>query len=540
MASVKLALLLVFTALLTARPQSAALADLDDPPRQNSILVNYTAHTWWLTDWQDNQVICSVTVDHEGLPTHPEIRRECGETVYQEWIETAPCRESVQDPSSCRGIYLHYHDSTRAERTVVVDLPSPSVSLSLGGCQPAPPDYICHGQPVLVFTGIEPLPNEEIVRIRGTVSGLPFSCPTSRCELPLRATAVGGVDLVFWGESSWGDSSAHFTARVRVLPVGAGPDLSAGSYVDVLSSQWRGESPASCSMAWDSLPPPGGLPAWLTTPPSSDDLVSNKPYTLLAGTLISQGLAGAETCPDGGLLDSGAASPCGLEQARPVVEEWQNRFDELIHATSLARGVPAQLMKNLFAHESQFWPGIYEDDQEVGFGQLTENGADTALLWNPDFYNQFCPLVLESGVCASGYAHLLPGEQAMLRGALVLQASAHCPSCSFGIDLTRADFSIDVFAETLLANCEQVGRMVRNTTGEFAGRVAEFEDLWRLTIANYNAGPGCVSNALESAWDQSGTLTWNIVSEQLLPGCLHVVDYVDVVSLPDVAEVAGE
>ncbi|TFG64451.1 MAG: hypothetical protein E4H28_05190 [Gemmatimonadales bacterium] len=254
----------------------------------------------------------------------------------------------------------------------------------------------------------------------------------------------------------------------------------------------------------------------------------------MAGILISNGLTEADQCSDGGLLSSGGASACGLEASRSIVIEWQNRFDNLIINTSQSRGVPAQLLKNLFAVESQFWPGIYEGDQEVGLGQLTENGADTTLLWNSDFYTQFCPLVLQQGVCAKGYVHLLPGEQAMLRGALVLRANASCAGCPLGIDLSRADFSIEIFAETLLANCEQVGRMVRNTTQEQPGRVVEYEDLWRFTLSNYNAGPGCLSMALRSAWDKTGQLTWTTVSDQFSPVCRPTVEYVERISHPPV------
>lgn len=528
----RLALLTVLTSLLVFRPQAAGRADPPPPARQDSLLVHYTAYTWWLLDWQENQVVCSLTVDHDDLPTHPEIRHACGEAIYQDWAGTQPCDASLQDPSACRGIYLHFQGSSTAKRTVIVDLPEPTVHINLIGCQPAPPDFVCQGQPTLLLTGIEPLPNETIVTIRGTLAGLPFTCPADRCELPLRPTSRAGSDLVFWGESSFGDSTEHFTALIRVLPIEETARSEAGTYVDVLSSQWRGTPPASCSVSWDALPPPGGLPDWLTTPTTANQLNSDQPYSLLAGILIAQGLADAGDCPDGGLLSSGAASPCGLQAVRPEVVGWQNRFNELIISTAQAKGVPAQLMKNLFAVESQFWPGIYEDDEEVGFGQLTENGADTALLWNGEFYNQFCPLVLEQGICAKGYPQLLPGEQAMLRGALVLSASAYCPDCPIGIDLSRADFSIEVFAETLLANCEQVGRMVRNTTGEHPGRVADFEDLWRFTVSNYNAGPGCLSNALQTAWRQNGSLTWSTVSEQFLPACTPVIDYVDQVTRP--------
>jgi len=529
--SAKPLLLCVLPALLlaifAAAPQFVTLADPLTPTRQKSLLVSYTAYSWWLLEWSDSRVVCTLTVDHEGLPTHPEIREACGEFVYQEWSTTGRCEASPQDSSACEGIYLHLQGSAAAERTIVVDLPRPSVEISLGGCDPQPPDFICHGLPSLILKGIEPLANETITDLRGMFDGLPFHCPSNRCDLPLRQTSTVGSELVFWGESSFGDTTEHYKALVRVLPAEASSGEADGSYVDVLSSQWREAEPASCSMTWNALPPPGGPPAWLSTPDMASQLLSYAPYNLLAGILISNGLVGAEQCADGGLLDTGAASACGMEASRTVVAEWQNRFDQLILDAARSREVPAQLMKNLFAKESQFWPGSFDDMKEVGLGQLTENGADTALLWNPDFYSQFCPLVLDQGTCSKGYVHLLPGEASMLRGALVVHANASCEDCAFGIDLSRAGFSIDVFAETLLANCEQVGRMVRNVSGEQPGRATGYEDLWRLTLANYNAGPGCVSTAMKEAWRKTGRLSWETVSSQFSSACAPTIGYVE-------------
>jgi hypothetical protein len=85
-------------------------------------------------------------------------------------------------------------------------------------------------------------------------------------------------------------------------------------------------------------------------------------------------------------LHPGIVNQCGLEKSRPAVIEWQNQFNELILTTAQETAVPARLLKNLFARESQFWPGIYQGALDVGLGQLTEDGADTTLFWNDSFY----------------------------------------------------------------------------------------------------------------------------------------------------------
>jgi hypothetical protein len=60
--------------------------------------------------------------------------------------------------------------------------------------------------------------------------------------------------------------------------------------------------------------------------------------------------------------------------------------------------------------------------------------------------------------------------------------------------------------------------------------VASYEDLWKYTLVNYNAGPGCLGDAVEGADGQGLELTWENVSS-FLPGvCAGAIDYVDDIS----------
>ena len=65
---------------------------------------------------------------------------------------------------------------------------------------------------------------------------------------------------------------------------------------------------------------------------------------------------------------------CGMEAARGAVTAWQNQFDGIILNVAKDTGVPAHLLKNLFAIESQFWPGRSLRN-DIGLGQLTEKGC---------------------------------------------------------------------------------------------------------------------------------------------------------------------
>ena len=98
--------------------------------------------------------------------------------------------------------------------------------------------------------------------------------------------------------------------------------------------------------------------------------------------------------------------------------------------------------------------------------------------------------MLDKQYCELGFGNLGEFEQNLLRGALVKKVNASCPDCSSGIDLTEASYSVKVFAEGMLANCEQVGRIITNLTDFNPGQVSSYEDLWRFTLVNYNAGPG--------------------------------------------------
>lgn len=507
----------------------------DPTLRQSSIIVHFIKYEWWLMHWADNQIICQMYTDHEGWPTGEEIFAACGASVHNEWLRTPACSQLEGGKTSlCPGVYLLSIGNQPAEKTILVDLPPLQVWVTLSGCTPTSPENLCPQIPSLLLTGEEPLPNESITSIHAILDGHNYQCNTGTCLLPLKPTPINGLTLEFWADSSFGDSSEHFTAQVRVVdsgkPANDVPTSPAGWYVDVLGKQWSGAQIASCAQVWQAFPPVGGPPGWLITPEVPVLLATDMPYYFLAGRLISQGLVDASGCPANGLLANGYADACGLEAARLLVVDWQNRFDERIIAVARETGVPAQLMKNLFAQESQFWPGAFKDPKEFGLGQITENGAETILLWNPDFFNQFCPLVLDETACQKGYLFLEPADQTTLRGALALEAKSECPDCPAGIDLSNADFSVKLFAQTLLANCEQVAQIVYNGTGKIAGQVSEYEDLWRFTLANYHAGAGCLSYAVYNTWSRGEPIDWEHVSTHLTQPCQGVISYVEKVA----------
>ena len=530
---ITLGLLLAMAGSVFASFSRGAASPSQSPPgpdRYSVTTVDYTNYFWWMIHWNETEVECEIQVDHEGLPTPGDVYVDCGEELYNKWVEQKPCTEL--DISLCNGYYMVLVDSQPAQKEISTKLQAPVVQVTLENCNPIPTSStnICETEPILVLTGIEPLQGYSIIGIEGLYNGQPFNCgPVCRLRLPVNEDIL---PIQFWAYSSYGDSSDVFNAQVRVAQLDEGnPDQLLYWYVDVLSSQWAGVPVATCVETWGVLPPIGGPPDWLSTPTQSETLGTQIPYNYLAASLIRSGAVDATLCADGGLLADGGASTCGMEVARTAVNDWQNQFDEIILNTAKDTGVPAHLLKNLFAVESQFWPGS-NLKADVGLGQLTEQGADTALMWNPPFAKQFCPLVMDSETCGKGYLYMGEENRAYLRLALIDAVNATCENCPLGIDLDRAKFSIAVFAHALMANCEQAAQVVWNYNGEKTPDELDisYEDMWKFTLINYNAGGGCLASAFSDAGDDDAPLTFEGISPYLAPACSGAVDYVNQIS----------
>ncbi|MEW6651161.1 MAG: hypothetical protein AB1453_13365 [Chloroflexota bacterium] len=510
----------------TATPPVVSRANL-------SVSVPYFASVWRLVRLPENVVDCVLVLDRESEPTEHEISQNCTPAVVNLWRNQSECPGWGADGnlSTCKGEYLQRGELIERYKKITGDFPLPTVWLNLKECVAIDefPNR-CYGLPKMEITAEEPIPGEKITRIEARIGSETFSCDTNPCTLNLSKTGVEGVEMEFWAASSFGDQSKRYSALIRVVPVDDVAELktefTANQWImDVLSSQWRGNPPAGCSETWRGFAEISGPPQWLQTEREASRLASTEPLAFLAGRLIRYGSIDARGCPSGGLLETGAANACGLERGREMVIRWQNQFDEDILRSARLYRVPPRVLKNIFDRESQFWPGIYETYGEVGFGHMTENGADMVLMWNADFFKSFCPSVFSSTGCEKGYFQLSPNQQRILRGALLSKVNAYCPGCPDGMDLQKARTSIDVFAASLQASCHQTNQIFYNITNKFAGEVASYEDLWRFTLVNYNAGAGCLHKALHDSYLAGESLTWANVSQRLEKACQGALLY---------------
>ena len=296
---------------------------------------------------------------------------------------------------------------------------------------------------------------------------------------------------------------------------------------------YRDDSKIQTVMVTDvcsSTPVGIALENWLVDPESTDELVTAEAFTYLGGSLIQSGFVEAASCPDGGLLSNGKASPCGMVAAGAEVIAWQNLFDEAIYQTSGDTHVPARLLKGMFAQESQFWPGS-KLGFEYGLGHLTRSGVDTTLSWSPELYAEVCQGTLGKDCHHSGsYFDYLTEEyydRDTLLGETLERINPDCPQCTGGIDRMKAENSVRIFGWSLLAHCRQASQVIYNATGHIPLAVTDYPTLWRLGLYTYNAGAGCLYETLVAAWSPGEILSWEQFADNAAETCRFGVGYVD-------------
>ena len=456
----------------------------------------------WVLAYPQNVVEpCHIYMKDTNAPADQDILGFCGLDIYDDWVVEQSCNES--DPSSCAGVQLQYIEGVETELEKNVKLPGPLAYVELANCRAW---GTCAQKPILYFGGLEPLNSQHIENLYVIFeTGEILECKNVPCSIEMPMTTEEGIKVFYYVTSSYGDRSLTGTFYMRNISGGQGEYL-----FQILGDPFWNTIPAAAAQ-WEFFPSvSSNNVVWLENISSVDALATTEEYSLLAGKLILRGTINASACPDGGLLQNGAASPCGVSAAMDEVVSLQNQFDLEILTAAISSRVPPRLLKGVIGQESQFWDG-WVISGEYGYGMMTENGADLLLSWNLDYYLDLCvPLYGEDG-CAWGYSNLAAYPQAYLRG-LTLQ--------NIG---TEKEF--EVIAETLAAATGQTGQLVRNITGQMPGSVVSYEDLWMISLAIYHGGAGCVGSAIESAWAVEDNLSWGIISEYLEGNCQEVADY---------------
>jgi len=439
-------------------------------------------YVWQLMSWETLQPACSFWLYNEGPPTASEVKAFCGSELSTAWYKTAPSSPAGEAPDS--GYYVLLDKIVFSTCKMASHLP------------PVKFNYTIYSN-ILDIQATEPLPNQEIIKIEGSLGGHPFECQGSSCQVIIIPTGPRGIEVNWWAVSSF---SEHPTPT-QTIYIKYDPD----SWPVLVDSRHG----TAAQRYWGSFQPLE-VPAWLN--PAAQP--SSEGFAYLAGRLISSGQADPGDCPDYGLMNSGYASVCGLDQAWPMVIEYQNQLDQQITEAAAAQEIPGQLLKRVIAIESQFWPDQHINwgaAGEAGLGQLTHNGADTLLMWDSGQYEAVCRPLFGSE-CDYSYYSLDDWQRSALQNEIMNNPS------------------LETLARAIRANAGQAGGIIRDITGDRPGAYMSHADLWRAALVNYNAGPGCLRAALRDLNQAGYVPSWGGLATSLGALCPAAVRYVEAVT----------
>jgi hypothetical protein len=489
--SSSLKLIIVVLVLISALSANATFAE-DKPTRTKTMIYTSVFQTWQLRWWSTDELACKILVPHTDTPGEEELYQACGSDIYNAWRNTPPCdaARTNGDTNTCDGLYLWYEGEQAYEVEELINLPRPAAYAASMNCRPG---LRCSQHPEMTFSGYEPLPNYDMAAMHIIVGGEEIVCPGASCTLRLPETGERGTDITYFARSTYGDTSDPEKLLVRMTFLGE----SLGYRYEVMGGAWSAISPA-CAVMWDVFPPSAGTPDWL----GHDVLETSYHLSVLAGHLVWTGDVDAKD-----------------EQINDAVFRWQNNANEYIRLAAEEVRIPAMVLKGVIAQETQFWTK-YESSVEFGDGRITEDGADMLLAWNLPLYQKICIPRFGYEACMAGYHSMPDAGQETLRADVLRLAASDDPQQRVGI-----------VANTLLASCAQTDQVIRNAVGYEPRILMDYPNLWKLTLANYHSGSGCLQDALLASeyfpHHDEGYLTWSRLSEFYSDGCVSALNYVE-------------
>lgn len=497
---------------LLAAGVGAAFAQSGGGDRTEDLEFQVTQYVWELLASNTRAIVCTATVEHEGTPTYFETLAYCPMSIFS-WAVTPeptaatgtpqPARqEQIIDEATLFKYYKwQYKEAFQVTRKVKVTAPDMVVYMA------APVGYL--DKPYVIISAYEPLTSNSIARITGVINEQThFTCPGSRCEVPLSADAT----IEYWAENSAGESSQHNFGTVRYSLTEQGYRVTLAATTPV--EEWSD----ACALKF-GIDVPGSV-AWARMPLTPVELNTYKTLHFLTGKLIINNQVDTSGCPSGGFLENGAPNSCAIETAREQVNAWQNQFDPAIWNASLQNGVPARLLKTIIEIESQYWPGGEQNYlYEYGLSQINYLGVDAALRWDPVLFDMVCNPA--QFTCSAGYLSLPATQKAQLKAIVLSMLDTACIDCPNGVNLDNAAQSINILSRVLLANCEQTRYIQASVTS----KPPSYEDMWKLTLVSYHSGFGCLLNALRDTQASGQAMDWEHISANLkCPGGKTYID----------------
>ena len=475
---------------------------------------------WQLAYWESFDTACTIIIDEDRTPTNGEIQKACGDVLYQNWLTTPLCERHYgqQDPStiSCTGLFLRRVGQRKKSDidTVSVDLHQLDLQkirfdVSNVNCSPG---TLCDQKPELLLIAHGPDNNDSIITsVNIRVGTYEAACSGNACQMRLPATDEAGIWFEYWAMDSNANQSEHFWLKFRAVPAA---NTSGYYYYDVIGDAFP-DTAAYGSDVWYVFPAVGQeLPPALEKVYTKEYLVTKHKLQLLGAKLIKTGKVDTSFCDNYGLNLDGTPNGCGEQVTAKLVFEMQNQYDGLIFDASKKQKVPPRIVKGLIAQESQFWP---ESDvvYEYGLGMITESGADMLLRWNNSYFLSLCMKTFpyDQAKCMGGFSNLDEDKQIVLRGVVISKVGS--------------DEEIEMLAAAIRACVYQVNQVIANATGNTPSSVSTYEDMWKLTVANYYSGSGCLLNAINQVTAYKLPATWENVRRYMTGKCELANLYVD-------------
>ena len=461
------------------------------------------SYHWSLTDPYDLDINCHIYTQEYETPEDEDILGFCDLEIYQLWVDQMECEAALSD--SCSQMAINYVSEVEESLETAITLPGPVSYVGLSNCSAW---GSCNKRPQLIFGGLEPLATQDIESIYIVFeNGTYVNCTENPCTVQMPTTSSDGLKVTYSAISSYGDNTYSDSFEMRNINLGDD-----GFIFQLMGSQWNSQLPVT-AVQWEFFPSVeiSQIP-WLSEISSADALATQNDYGFLAGNLIQSGSVDASGCPYGGVMTNGAATTCGLEVAHDLMIEYQNRFDNKILDAAEKSRIPPKILKGLIAQESQFWNG-WVIKGEFGLGMMTDNGADMLMTWNVPYFVEACLGVFDYDTCSWGYSSLSDYQKDYLKGLSLLKVGT--------------DEEFEVIGQTLAASVGQTGQLVKNITGQNPGALMNYEELWKVTLAIYHGGAGCVGSALELAYEDQAPLTWHSIRTYLQGDCDVVAEYPD-------------
>lgn len=361
--------------------------------------------------------------------------------------------------------------------------------------------------PYIILTALTTGLDSSELTISGTYNQSTFTCLSDQCAIKVEKNGT----MLATATDQNGNSSKVLSAEIEVSQ----NELGFSTHIATLRNFIYFND--ACGSAWGLVT---NKPAWANFPNDPYELNTSKDLHFLGKQLYEQKAIDLSSCPNNGLLGAGL-SACGLELARPHLEYWQNQFDLPIWRASGEVGIPPKILKTLIETETQFWP-ITSDNRfhidEFGLAQITQNGIDVLLRNDPKYYYEVCNESIAP--CDLPYASLPAEVQANLRSYLVNKLNTNCPTCAFGRSLDKAAASVDLIARVIKADCLQARPYL-----SYKENKLNYEDSWKVTLALYNAGVGCVQETYNKITMDGLDLTWDNFENNFT--CVTGTGYVD-------------